>query len=1020
MSMQIGDLVECDAMFSGIGKLLSLNEISKRGMVGFFESPMRPHSRKIEVVLADLRPGVLFDEAVVFVVDEATTVWRRARYGSQRPNGDHLVIYSHDDMAVVPASEIYVVNTSPESGLQPAEFLAARCCDTPLFTEWRIPFLRAYLEQRAACRSISSILSSSVEIEPHQVAVVRRVLEDDTQRYLLADEVGLGKTIEACLIIREHVLQDQDDALVLIAVPRSLVDQWRAELANRFYLGDLLDNQIFVCSHEKLAGALRVAVPTMIVIDEAHLVAPWAWSELQEQRSEFLQIATASSAAENCLLLSGTPLSGNETNFLAMLHLLAPESYHLTKVGIDAFKHRVLERERLGGMYQALIATNDNESLTDIVDTVAAMFPDDGQLSTLIATARPLIAWSTPEFGDERAAAVRGLRLHLGETYRLHHRMLRNRREDPEIAGLFPGLAGAVIIRWTVDERNLSIDQILDAYRDEHINSSDDTFAIATVGLTEWLELYLCGPGLVSKRAIELLASGAGGPLDLAGMLKELAHCGQLEQRAKDAALLDNLTEWMARAPRMKAVVFCGDPVQADEVASLLRIAFGDSVERHNPDVTPRFQFDADVRMLVCDWRGEDGLNLHGGEKLIVHYSLPLSFAKIEQRNGRVNRYSAGIRARPVRGIVLCPDRQGFFTRWIALLNDAVQIFDRSVASLQFVLQEQIDITLRRIPFEGVGPLDELRALMMGQNGLLDVEQRRISAQEQLQSMNEEVQRAKQFAEELRAADEVAEAQSQKMLRWLCKGLKFEKVPGPVPNSYRFRFNTGDRGGRTLVDVRSFIASCVTGVDKGESDWSSPVTSLMSPDRELVTHGRQVYPLRFGQPFVDTIYDLSRVDPRGITCAWLRAVESQRITAPQIFFSLSWIVDGCPNGSARRDQRLADERLKPMFVSHWLAETGDVVEASWLMDLLASQFSTSQARSKEGVNYKDVRIRHDTWASLEEFFPKANWADMVARISAQSRDLAVATAAQGSSIFGGTVYGHPQSISTVILLGNLT
>jgi ATP-dependent helicase HepA len=44
---------------------------------------------------------------------------------------------------------------------------------------------------------MSSLISSRVEIEPHQIAVVRRILQDQNPKYLLADEVGLGKTIEA-------------------------------------------------------------------------------------------------------------------------------------------------------------------------------------------------------------------------------------------------------------------------------------------------------------------------------------------------------------------------------------------------------------------------------------------------------------------------------------------------------------------------------------------------------------------------------------------------------------------------------------------------------------------------------------------------------------------------------------------------------------------------------------------------------------------------------------------------------
>ncbi len=1019
MAFLIGDLVESPECFSGIGKVVSLDEIVGTAQVAFFESPIRFESRKIDVDLQYVQPAVIFDETIVFLLDDASGVWRRARYASQRPNGKHLIIFSKDDTAVVSIAEVYVPNLVQGAGLNPIEFLAARCCDTPLFTEWRLPFVRSYIEQRAACKSISSILSSSVEIEPHQIAVVRRILEDETKKYLLADEVGLGKTVEACLIVREHVLQDEANALVIIAVPRGLVDQWRAELTERFYLGDLLGNQIFVCPHDKLLGAVGMATPTMIVIDEAHLIAPWAWSELENQSSAFEQIASSSAAAHCCLLLSGTPLTGNETNFLAMLHILAPESYPLNEAGIQSFKQRVTERERLGGMYQALVPSNDNDSLMDIVEKISSLFPDDAKLQSLVEGIRPLIAWTAPEIGDDRIKILGQLRTYLGETYRLHQRLLRNRREDPEIAGLFPGLAGATLLRWEVDARSLSIDQILDAYRDEYIGDTGDTHAITSAELVEWFELYLTSPILVSKRAESLLASNKQLLPQERELLQELLHRGRVEQQAKDEKLVEFLSQWLNLAPKRKAVVFCGDVEQADSVYQILQSLMKDCVERHNPESTPAFQQNPEITVLICDSRGEDGLNLHGGEKLIVHYGVPLSITRIEQRNGRVNRYSASIHAKAVASTVLVPNRTSFFFEWVALLDEAVEIFDRSVASLQYVLQEQLDNVLRRVAVAGLEPLREQKFVLMGKDGLLERERHRVSAQEQLNSMNEEVERAKAFAEALRAADGEAEAQSQKMVRWICKGLQFARTPGEVAGSFRFRFSNGEKAPRTLVDVRSFIERCITGIDKQESDWSSPVTALMSPDRELVTHGRQVYPMRFGQPFVDTIFSLSRTDPRGITSAWLRAAAEPRVKAPEAYFELTWFMDSCSEGSGRREQRLADERMAPKIYTHWVNDKGEPVEQPWLLELLVAQYSTSKSRSKQGVHYQDVRIRHDTWQSLEEYFPKAEWPTLVRRVTDASREAAAIAVGQKTPTEVSPIYFHPEAISAVILLGTL-
>ena len=62
------------------------------------------------------------------------------------------------------------------------------------------------------------------------------MLADPIERYLLADEVGLGKTIEAGILIRQHVIDRPREVRVLVVVPKHLVQQWKAELVSKFFL----------------------------------------------------------------------------------------------------------------------------------------------------------------------------------------------------------------------------------------------------------------------------------------------------------------------------------------------------------------------------------------------------------------------------------------------------------------------------------------------------------------------------------------------------------------------------------------------------------------------------------------------------------------------------------------------------------------------------------------------------------------------------------------------------------------
>ena len=139
---------------------------------------------------------------------------------------------------------------------------------------------------------------------------------------------------------------------------------------------------------------------------------------------------------------------------------------------------------------------------------------------------------------------------------------------------------------------------------------------------------------------------------------------------------------------------------------------------------------------MVCDKRGEDGLNLHGGKKVLIHYSIPRSFTRIEQRNGRVNRYSALIHARPVESLVLAPDRSSYLLRWIELLDRPIGIFEETVASLQYILQEKIDSAWDTVVRDGPGILTALYDEFEGESGLIAQERMNINIQEELDSIN--------------------------------------------------------------------------------------------------------------------------------------------------------------------------------------------------------------------------------------------------------------------------------------------
>ena len=977
MSFNIGDLVydPGETNFTGIGKLESIDEIEGVGIVGFFSSPQKSFDRAIKVNLQSLELAELFDEQNVYLIDKHFNIWRRARYGGARPCGNHLVIFtknkdgSYDD-SVLPISELYVLNLLATDIIDPGSFLKNRCVDAPFFYNCRRSFVETYIEQRAACRSISAIPSSSIELEPHQLAVVSRVLADHTKKYLLADEVGLGKTIEAALILKELLLKDYYNKKAIASVPEGLVSQWENELTNRFHLSDLFGKSLLVCGHDDLSQVLKKTQVDILVIDEVHQIAPWAWSADNALKDRYKEIALACHQSKSCLLLSGTPLNGNEVNFLAMLHLLTPDSYRLTEDGLVDFQNKMAERDRLGQIYQAMVASNDNGTLTENIDRVMAIFPNDESFKQLANQAAPLLDWMASEESDERTDMIKRVRRYMGENYRLHQRQLRNRRTDASIANLFPGLAGVEVRHWAVNSA-YSTEQLLEVFRTEFIIQDLPTLAIRADNFRAWLHDLFISPMRVMSRAktdlhtfFDRLSSGEKEALET------IVDHSQREQNAKDLCLIQALDEWLCSNAAGQCVVFCTDPDVADYVAEYLQNNLKYQVERHLVDLEPRFIIDKTYRVLVCDERGEDGLNLNGGTKLLLHYSLPLSLARIEQRIGRVNRYSAHIFAAPVQNMVLLSEVESYSAKWHGILSEAVGIYSQSIASLQYVLEDPIESALDKLVDTGLDGLETLHATFAGHSGLVSREKQIVVTQELLNNMDEEIEEARGFVRQVADADERAEEQQNLMLNWITKALMFKKVNGEVPGTFRFKYQSeSDHGQRTFLDVQTFVERCVAGIDFDKSDGAAVVTNMMSADRQLVSHGRKVYPFRFGQPFVDVIYDEMQSDTRGICTASYRQHKIKGLAGISAFFKIDYLLTAKPASDNLADRRIADNRLPPKMVSNWFKESGELV---------GNEVFCQYLDKKEEY---DEQIRGEHWEALEEDYSAQYWRETVERVT---------------------------------------
>ncbi|WP_226680020.1 DEAD/DEAH box helicase [Sutcliffiella horikoshii] len=162
---------------------------------------------------------------------------------------------------------------------------------------------------------------------PHQLEVARNVVEEMNGKAILADEVGLGKTIEAGLILKEYMIRGLVKK-VLILVPASLVSQWAIELNQKFYIPAIGQKKSYVweqCDvvvssidtakrspHREIINSLEY---DMVIIDEAHKL-----KNNKTKNYEFVQ----NLKKKFCLLLTATPIQNKVEEIFNLVSLLKP------------------------------------------------------------------------------------------------------------------------------------------------------------------------------------------------------------------------------------------------------------------------------------------------------------------------------------------------------------------------------------------------------------------------------------------------------------------------------------------------------------------------------------------------------------------------------------------------------------------------------------------------------------------------------------------------------------------------
>ncbi|MGV3531650.1 MAG: SNF2-related protein, partial [Chthoniobacteraceae bacterium] len=326
--------------------------------------------------------------------------------------GDRIKLHSGESLAVTSVEERGGLLVYQAAGREVAEAelsdtisfskpedrLLIGQVDEPELFQLRVEALRRRSEIRQS--PVRGFVGGRVDLLPHQMFIAGEVTSRLAPRVLLADEVGLGKTIEAGLILHRLHLTGRADR-VLILVPEPLIHQWFVELLRRFNLlfsifdeercesiqqndeqaNPFLDSQLVLCSVDFLAGNKERAEQAhaagwdLLVVDEAHHLE---WS-VDEPSAAYRLVDDLARITAWVLLLTATPQQLGPEGHFARLRLLDPDRYGSLEEFTEESAHyeqvaktvdRLLAGKKLTAKERTLF-TKDSPRLREHFDALA-------------------------------------------------------------------------------------------------------------------------------------------------------------------------------------------------------------------------------------------------------------------------------------------------------------------------------------------------------------------------------------------------------------------------------------------------------------------------------------------------------------------------------------------------------------------------------------------------------------------------------------------------------------------------
>lgn len=556
-----------------------------------------------------------------------------------------------------------------------------------------------------------------IYLKAFQINTIMRCLQTEKCRYMLADEVGLGKTIEACSILKIF-FSNKAGKNVLIVVPDALTAQWRTELLFKFgILEGENENDHFLAIEtvEELEDEDCNTKWDFLIVDEVH-------NCLREQ-SEYEKIHRLSKNAENIILLSATPIQQRREEYLKLLRLIQPSIYD--DVDVDEFTVLVEKQNQISQLTHSLLDDidslrnellpeveeenpHDNEDVQDQLEELEETLDD---LSSLIGdeTLEKMITaidTSKEDFGTYDMQVVIS---YVCDNYQIERSIIRGRRA---ILGVYPKDEEGEFAERKLEEITYSINDSTNYYEYEAyrtlkewiVQNQDNIEAIQIEReLQPVLEAFFSSPWAYRARLKEVYGNNPAVPENV---WKSADRWIEDENEVLDnmTEILDDIEAHPSRLVKLvnyietelldKKIVIFTEHIETFEIYSkVLYETFGDEVaafstnmDRDDAEINIyRFQSDVKCNVLICDKSGGEGRNLQIAD-YVIHIDLPWNINTIEQRIGRLDRMGRNVRV-PVTSVVI-HTKDSYEDQLFNFWNQGLNVFGQSLSGLEIIMND--------------------------------------------------------------------------------------------------------------------------------------------------------------------------------------------------------------------------------------------------------------------------------------------------------------------------------------------